>query len=117
MRIGLYRKPQKNPVEEHCGQHTEISLQIYTTAPPAWRQRSHRKQLPRKERAKHPAVEITGHLRMRRWCKFFVGVDGSVHSVRFSYTFVGADAHIGPYKRIQNHVWADRVVGPYKCLQ
>ena len=27
MRIGLYRKPQKNPVEKHCGQHTGISLQ------------------------------------------------------------------------------------------
>ena len=36
MRIGLYRKPQKDPVEEHCGQHTINSLQIYTTAPPAW---------------------------------------------------------------------------------
>ena len=28
--------PQNHPVEKHCGQHTEISLQIYTTAPPAW---------------------------------------------------------------------------------
>ena len=35
MRIGLYRKPQKEPVEEDCGQHTKISLQSYTTAPPA----------------------------------------------------------------------------------
>ena len=25
-----------SPVEECCGQHTKISLQIYTTAPPAW---------------------------------------------------------------------------------
>ena len=28
MRIGLYRKPQNHPIEEGCGQHTEISLQI-----------------------------------------------------------------------------------------
>ena len=27
-RIGLYRKPQNEPVEKHCGQHTEIPLQI-----------------------------------------------------------------------------------------
>ena len=26
-RIGLYRKPQKYPVEEHCGQHTRPFLQ------------------------------------------------------------------------------------------
>ena len=42
MRIGLYRKPQKDLVEERCGQHTRLFLQSYTTAPPAWRQRSHR---------------------------------------------------------------------------
>ena len=34
--------PQNEPIEKRCGQHTEISLQSYTTAPPAWRQRSHR---------------------------------------------------------------------------
>ena len=71
IRIGLYRKPQKNPVEERCGQHTINSLQIYTTAPPARGQRSHREQLPRKEMAKHAAVEITSHLRMRRWWTIF----------------------------------------------
>ena len=26
-RIGLYRKPQNEPVEEHCGQHTRSFLQ------------------------------------------------------------------------------------------
>ena len=26
-RIGLYRKPQNEPVEERCGQHTEVFLQ------------------------------------------------------------------------------------------
>ena len=36
IRIGLYRKPQNEPVEKHCSQHTEIFLQSYTTAPPAW---------------------------------------------------------------------------------
>ena len=36
--------------------------------------------------AKHAAVEMAGHLCMRRWCK----------------TFVGADAHIGPYKPVSN---------------
>ena len=36
IRIGLYRKPQNKPVEKHCSQHTEIFLQSYTTAPPAW---------------------------------------------------------------------------------
>ena len=60
--------PQNGSVEEYCGQHTRPFLQNYTTAPPAWRQRSHRKQLPRKEMAKYAAVEITGHLRIRRWC-------------------------------------------------
>ena len=28
--------PQKYPVEKHCGQHTRLFLQSYTTAPPAW---------------------------------------------------------------------------------
>ena len=69
MRIGLYRKPQNESVEKHYSQHTINSLQIYTTAPPAWGQRSHREQLPRKEMAKHSAVEIMGHLHMRRWCR------------------------------------------------
>ena len=31
MRIGLYRKPQNEPVEERCGQHTINCLQIWTT--------------------------------------------------------------------------------------
>ena len=104
MRIGLYRKPQNKPVEKHCSQHTKPFLQSYTTAPPAWRQRAHRWQLPRREMAKHAAVEITGHLRIRRWCRIFtflrsiVGADDPVRPVRFSYTFVGADVGIGPYK-------------------
>ena len=68
MRIGLYRKPQNHSVERHCSQHTRISLQGWTTAPPAWKQRSHRKQLPRKEMVKHAAVQFRTHLRMRRWC-------------------------------------------------
>ena len=70
--------PQKGPVEERCGQHTRPFLQNYTTAPPAWGQRSHRKQLPRKEMAKHTAAECRTHLRMRRWCTVFtfLGADG-----------------------------------------
>ena len=71
MRIGLYRKPLNKPVEKHCGQHTGVSLQSCTTAPPAWRQHSHRKQLPRKELAKHAAVECRTRLRIRRWCTIF----------------------------------------------
>ena len=63
--------PQNKPVEEHCGQHTKISLQSCTTAPPAWRQRSHRKQLPRMEMAKHAAEECSTHLWIRRWCIIF----------------------------------------------
>ena len=31
MRIGLYRKPQNKPVEEHCGRHTKNCLRIWTT--------------------------------------------------------------------------------------
>ena len=69
---GCTAVPQKYPVEEHCGQHTGISLQSCTTAPPAWRQRSHRKQLPRKGMAKHTAMEFGTHLRIRRWCKFLM---------------------------------------------
>ena len=72
---GCTAVPQKYPVEEHCGQHTRISLQNWTTAPPAWRQRSHRKQLPRKGMAKHTAVECRTHLRVRRWCSIFVRAD------------------------------------------
>ena len=103
MRIGLYCKPQNDPIEEHCGQHTKLFLQSYTTAPPAWRQRSHRKQLPRKEMAKHTAVECRTHLRMRRWCEFLMErADDSVCHVRFSHTFVGADVGIGPYKPVSN---------------
>ena len=49
---GCTAVPQNEPVEERCGQHTRISLQSYTTAPPAWRQRSHRKQFPRKKDGK-----------------------------------------------------------------
>ena len=82
--------PQNKPVEEHCGQHTGISLQSCTTAPPAWGQRSHRKQLPRMEMVKHAAAEITGHLRIRRWCRIFLfhckslqGANDSVRPVRF----------------------------------
>ena len=76
--------PQKGPVEERCGQHTRPFLQNYTTAPPAWGQRSHRKQLPRKGMVKHAAVEIAGHLRMRRWCKFLMErVDDPVRPVCF----------------------------------
>ena len=70
-RIGLYCKPQNEPVEEHCGQHTINCLQNWTTAPPAWKQRSHWEQLPRKEMAKHAAVEYRTHLRIRRWCRIF----------------------------------------------
>ena len=58
--------PQKYPVEERCGQHTRLFLQSYTTAPPAWKQRSHRESLPRQKMAKHAAVECSTHLRMRR---------------------------------------------------
>ena len=69
---GCTAVPQKYPVEEHCGQHTINFLQSYATAPPAWRQRSHRKQLPRKGMAKHTAMEFGTHLRIRRWCKFLM---------------------------------------------
>ena len=92
--------PQNEPMEEHCGQHTINSLQIYTTAPPAWRQRSHREQLPHKEMAKHAAVEITSHLRMRRWCEFLMErADDPVRPVRLSYTFVGADGERSRQRR------------------
>ena len=63
--------PQKEPIEEHCGQHTGISLQNWTTAPPAWRQRSHRESLLRREMVKHAAVECRTRLRIRRWCTIF----------------------------------------------
>ncbi len=82
--------PQNEPMEEHCGQHTINCLQNWTTAPPAWKQRSHRKQLPRKEMAKHAAVEYRTHLRIRRWCRIFLfhckslqGANDSVRPVRF----------------------------------
>ena len=50
--------------------------------------------------AKHTAVVITTHLlRMRRWCKFFVGAGDSVHPVRFSHKFVGADGERSRQRR------------------
>ena len=58
--------PQNEPVKEHRGQHTKRFLQSYTTAPPAWRQRSHREQLLRKGMEKHAAVECRTHLRICR---------------------------------------------------
>ena len=97
MRIGLYRKPQNKPLEECCGQHTKRFLQSYTTAPPAWGQRSHRKQLPRKKIVKHAAVECRTHLRLRRWCEFLMErADRVVRPNMISDTSVGADAYIGP---------------------
>ena len=87
---GCTAVPQNEPIEEHCGQHTINCLQNWTTAPPAWKQRSHRKQLPRKEMAKHAAVEYRTHLRIRRWCRIFLfhckslqGANDSVRPVRF----------------------------------
>ena len=50
--------------------HENLSAKLYYSAA-CVEQRSHRKQLPRKSMAKHAAVEITGHLRMRRWCTVF----------------------------------------------
>ena len=92
IRIGLYRKPQNKPLEECCGQHTGISLQSYTTAPPAWRQRSHRESLPRKEMAKTRCRAIQN-------ASTYAPM---VHSIRvLLYIFVGTDAHIGPYKDLQ----------------
>ena len=56
----------EEPCRRTLRQHTEISLQSYTTAPPAWRQRSHREQLLRKGMEKHAAVECRAHLRICR---------------------------------------------------
>ena len=54
--------------------------------------------MPRKEMAKHPAVEITVPLRMRQWCTILERVDRIVRPNMVLDKFVGADSHIGPYK-------------------
>ena len=54
--------------------------------------------MPRKEMAKHAAVEITAPLRMRQWCTILERADRIVRPNMVLDTFVGADAPIGPYK-------------------
>ena len=78
MRIGLYRGATEGARRRTLRPaHEELSTNL-DYAPPAWRQRSHRKQLPRREMVKHSAVECRTHLRIRRWCKMFVGADAYI---------------------------------------
>ena len=94
----MYRKPQKNPVEEHCASTRKSLCKAI---------------LQRRLRGDSAPIDGSFHAGRRQntlpWnaeciyvfadgAQFFVGVGDSAHPVRFSHTFVGADAHIGPYR-------------------
>ena len=71
MRIGLYRGATEGARRRRLRPaHGNLSAKLNYSAA-CVEERSHREQLLRKGMEKHPAVEITTHLRIRRWCSIF----------------------------------------------
>ena len=109
MRIGLYRGATEGARRRTLRPtHDKLSTNL-DYAPPAWRQRSHRKQLPRKGMAKHTAVECRTRLRIRRWCTVFtfLGADGERSRQRRRSATDAAyplRVHIGPFFRYSPEV-------------